>query len=1041
MRTKFNGILTLLLVLIVQISFAQEKTVSGTVSDETGPLPGVSVLKKGTTSGTETDFDGNFTIRAKAGDILVFSFVGMKTSEKIVGTSNTINVVLENDNLLEEVIVVGYGTESRETVTSSVTVLKAEDVENRPTGSLVQAMQAQSPGLNISTGNGQPGGNSTILLRGVNSLSGNTEPLFIIDGIPVDEDNFRSINQNDIASISVLKDASATAIYGNRATGGVIVITTKTGKTNQNLQIRYSGRSGFSFKQKPNFTLANSEQLLRIERSSDSGPGSGAYNSYVGEVLGVSGGTPLTDDEIARISATNTDWTDVLLRVGNFNSHDLSLSTGSENLTSYTSLGYFEQQGIALRSGLQRFTFRTNNTYKKNKFTLNSNLAVGFSKSDFAGGISSGASSGSLSNPFLVPFVAKPYLSPYNADGSLNYIGNPNYDDASGFLNTPYVALNVSKFDKNRTTELRLTGGLNAQYQFTDKLMGYVGFGADMIETTNYQLQPTNSIRGSQANDENADFQGTQSEAFNRDTRMNVDIRLNYEDTIDDKHNYSLLAVSEFLYSENNGFSYFQTGLVPGLEGTGAGFVAGTTVEDPNEDGVDDYFYIPTLGSFKVNVSQFSLIGKATYDYDKIAGVDFTIRRDGSSRFSDKNRYGIFWAAGGFVNLTKSLLKPSDILNDLKLRGSYGITGNDRLLSAYYLGLDVSYDQFNTDGGYNGSVGLFPSQLGNEDIRWEQTAKANIGVDFKMFKNRLTGSFDAYKNKTTDLFGSRLVSPISGFFDVDANIGSMENRGLETVMNYKVISNEDTEWTIGINASYNENEILELDGVEPDANGDIILNPGQRAPEAVGRSYNEYYAVRWAGVNPANGRPLYLDRDGNVTETYNPADRVFTGKSSVPKYQGGFNTNFTHKGFNVAAQFTFAAEVYRYNGTLGVVEDPGLIGIANVSSNLLNAWEQPGDITGIPSLASGSTRNLLSDRYLEDSSYLRLKNISIGYELTNSLMKDSPFSSVRLYIQGENLLTWSKWRGFDPEFDPFTTNDFFSFPNSRAFTLGVDLKL
>ncbi len=1047
MKTKFNGILTLLLALVVQISFAQDRTISGTVSDETGPLPGVSVLKKGTTSGTETDFDGKYSIKAKTGDVLVFSFVGMKTVEKVVGASNNISFTMEGDNVLEEVVVTGYGTESRETVSSSVTVLSAEDVEGRPTASLVQALQSQSPGLNIATGNGQPGGNSVILLRGINSLSGNSEPLFVIDGVPVDEDNFRSINQNDIASVTVLKDASATAIYGNRATGGVILVTTKKGKAGQKLQIRYSGRSGFTFKQDPNFTLANSRQILEIERLAGVGVGSGAYDDYIASVTGLPVRTagaapiPLTDAQIATASQTNTRWQDILLRVGNFTSHDLSFSSGSENINSYTSLGYFDQEGITLRSGLQRMTVRNNTTYKADKFTFNSTIGIGFSRSDFAGGVGTGTGSGSLSNPFIVPFVAKPYLPAYNADGSLNVEGNTDPDDDDGFLNTPYIAQNVARFDTNRTTELRITGSLTADYNFTDKLRGHIGFGVDMIESENFQLQPTNSIRGRNANDENAQFQGSQSQNYNRDTRTISDFRLSYEDTIDEKHNYSVIGITEFLYSQISGFSYAQTGLVPGLEGVGAGFVAGTTTEDPNNDGVDDYFYIPGLGSFKNKVSQFSLVGKATYDYDKIAGFDVTLRRDGSSRFVGDNRFGLFWAVGGFANLTKSLFEPSDIVNDIKLRGSYGITGNDRLLGGYYGGLDVPFDQFNTGGGYNGSVGLFPSQLGNPNIKWEETAKANVGVDFRLLNNRLTGSFDAYINKTTDLFGTNLVTNLTGFTQVPGNIGDMENRGLEAVLNYKIISNENTSWTVNVNGSLNKNEITRLEGVEADANGDIILDPSQRAPEAVGHKFNEFYAVRWAGVNPANGRPLYLDRDGNITEQYDPANRVFTDKSTIPTYQGGFSTSFYHKGFSLDAQFTFAADVYRYNGTLGVAEDPGLIGIINATTNLLDAWQQPGDITGIPSLNSGSTRNLLSDRYLEDASYIRLKNIAIGYELTNSLVKKSPFSSVKLYLQGENLLTWSAWRGFDPEFDPFASNDFFSFPNSRIITLGVDLKL
>ena len=1031
---------------MVQLTFAQDKTVTGTVSDEAGlPLPGVNVIVQGTNNGAQTDFDGNFSINTANGQVLVFSYVGFTTQRITVGNANNLQVTLAVDAAaLDEVVVVAYGTANRETITSSVSTVSAEEIDSRPTASFAQALQSRAPGLNISTGNGQPGGNSTILLRGINSINGNVEPLFVIDGVPVDEDNFRSINQNDIASVSILKDASATAIYGNRATGGVILVTTKTGKRNQKLQVRYSGKTGYTFKPDPNFTLANSKELLQIEREAGRGTGSGAYNSYVGGVLGLSGNTPLTDAEIDRISSeTDTDWTDVLLRTGNTISHDLSFSSGSENLSAFTSIGYFEQEGISLRSKLQRMNFRNNLTLKTERFTLATNFSAGFSRSDIAGGIGSGTGgSGSLSNPFIVPFVGKPYYSPFNADGSLNRIGDPSYGGADGFANTPYVALNVAKFDTNRESEIRAIGGLNAQYKLTEKLTAGTSFGIDFQEETIKAIQPPNSIRGAHANDQNAEFQGTQFEGISRDTRMNVDARLTYEDTFADDHNVTLLGVTEFIYAENSGFSFNQTGLIPGLVGTGAGFVSGNTTEDPNEDGVDDYFYIPGVGSFKQNVSQFSYFGKASYDFRRIAGFDVTVRRDASSRFNSTNKWGTFWAVGAFWNLTNSVLDNSDIVNDLKLRGSYGVTGNDRVSNSYYGGLVIPFDLFNTGNGYNGSVGLFPSRIGNPNLKWEETSKANIGIDFALFNNRLTGSFDAYRNETTDLFIGRPNTALSGgFTTISDNLGTLENKGLEAQLTYKIIQNEDFFWSINANASLNVNEITELPGTEANDNGEIILDGGQRAVEAVGYAFNSYYAVRWAGVNPANGRPLYLDRDGNITETYSLDNRVFTGKSTVPKYQGGFGTSFNYKGFSIDGLFSFAADVYRYNGTLGVAEDPGLISISNVTNSLLDAWREPGDITAIPALNTGSVRNLLTDRYLEDASYLRLKSLAVGYELKGNVIKDTFLESVRVYVQGENLVTWTKWRGFDPEFDPFATNDFFTYPNSRIVTFGVDFKL
>ncbi|MBL4745580.1 MAG: SusC/RagA family TonB-linked outer membrane protein [Flavobacteriaceae bacterium] len=1042
MKKEFNGILTLLLALIVQVTFAQEKQISGTVSDETGPLPGVSVIIKGTTTGAETNFDGVYQITAKPGDVLVFSYIGMDQKSITIGNSNTINVTLTGGNMLDKVVIIGYGKQSRENITSSLTSIDAKSIEGRATASIVQALQAKAPGLNISTSNGQPGGASQILLRGINSISGNVEPLFIMDGIPIDEDNFRSINQADIATITVLKDASATAIYGNRATGGVIIMTSKKGTINQKTTVQYTGKSGYTYAPKPTIKLLNSSQLLTLERLQKVGTGGGKANDYVSEVIGVPSGNAFTDEQIAQVAKTNVNWADALLRTGTTISHNLSFTSGSENSTSFTSLGYFEQEGITLRSSLQRFNFRNNLTYTKNKFKLSTTFSAGFSRSNLAGGIGTDSASGSLSNPFLTPYLAKPYLSPYNADGSLNIIGNPDYDEAAGFLNTPYVALNTAKLDIDRETEIKILASTNATYNFTDHLSSKISVGIDFTEELSKFIQPTNSIRGSQSN-KDAEFKGAQFEGIRRDTRMNTLAGLTYINTFGDVNNFSISAFSEFLYSEYQEFSYHQVGLIPGLEGTGAGFVPGETTEDPNNDGIKDYYYIPTLGSFKSNVSQFSYFTRLTYNYDNIAGLDLTVRRDASSRFNKTNKWGTFWATGAFWNLKKSVLNESKLISTFKLRASYGLTGNDRVSNKYYDGLSIPFDLYNTGSGYNGSVSLYASQLGNPNLKWETTKKSNIGIDFGLFNQKITGSFDVYSNKTTDVFINRPNTGVSGgFTGIKDNVGSLTNKGLEAQLTYDLINNDKFFWSISANGSYNKNEITSLPGTEADINGNIILNAENRAIVSVGHTYNSYYLVRWAGVNPANGKPLYLDREGNITEEYSLNNRVIMDKSSSPTYQGGFSTSIQYKAFSLDANFSFTADVYRMNGVLALTEDTNLLAFSNMSTTTLNSWKQPGDVTSYPSLKySGGLRLNNTDRYLEDASYIRLKTLAIGYELTETVLKNTLFDSVKIYAQAENLLTWTKWKGMDPEFSPYDTNDFFSYPNSQIFTFGVDIKL
>ncbi|GAA0873529.1 TonB-dependent receptor [Gangjinia marincola] len=1059
MRTKFSGMLTLLLAFVVQLTFAQEKTISGLVTDDTGlPLPGVNVLVKDTNIGTQTDFDGNYSIIANPGQILVFSYQGFKKQELAIGQSNTLNVSLETDIAeLEEVVILGYYDSKRETISSATTVVSAEQIESRPNGSFAQALQATSPGLNIATGNGQPGGNSVILLRGVSSINGNVEPLFIVDGVPVDEDNFRSINQADIETATVLKDAAATAIYGNRATGGVIVITTKRGKFGRKTEMSISSQTGYTNSQRLTFDIANSAQLLQIERREDVGVGGGnpGLGDFINNQVGIPlTGAPLTDSEIQQVAQTDTDWVDVLLRNGNFSNQNLSFRGGGENINFFTSLGYFEQEGQTRKSGLQRMTFRNNLDFKKDRLRINTSLTAGFSRNTIPSGIRQGGTSGALDNPFLAPYLSKPYLSPFNEDGSLNFQGDTDPANAAGFLNTPFITLNSSEYDTDMEEEIKVIGSINGTYDITDNLSASVQFGLDYTDEVATFIQPPElSIRGRNANDVSAEFQGFQFEQLRKDARLNLQSNITYANTFGDSHNVIFSGSTEYIYSELSGFSYNQTGLIPGLVGNGAGFVDGNTTEDPDGDGISDaYFYIPTLGSINFIVSQLSYFGRFAYDYDLKYGIDFTIRRDASSRFSEENRWGTFGAVGAFWNISReNFLLDSQTISNLKLRGSYGVTGNDRIEGGYYGGLDVIYDLYSTESAYTGAVGLAPSKLANPQAEWETTYQANIGLDFGLFQNKITGSVDVYDRTTENLFVNVPNTLISGdpletlaedeFSNISANSGTLSNKGVEGVIRWNVSNTEDFRLSLFANGSYNKNEIEELPGSVENDFGEIILDDTQRTPEIVGSAFNTFYAVRWAGVNPNDGTPLYLDRDGNVTSVYDINNRVNTGKSSVPVYQGGFGFDISYKGFSLSNQWSFTADVYRYNNTLGVTEDPTLISIANVSTSVLRAWNSPGDITDIPSLDSGATRNLLTDRYLENSSYLRLRNAVFAYNFQPEVAEKLGLNRMRVYAQAENWITFTSWRGFDPEFDPFTPSDFFGYPNARTISFGIDITL
>ena len=1008
-----------------------QRTISGSVVDDAGEaIIGANILAKGTTSGTITDFDGFFSMDVPS-DVttLVVSFTGYESREiDIIGQSN-VAITISEGTTLDEFVVTGYGgQEDKASVAAAITTVQAGQIEGRANASIAQLLQAQAPGLNIATGTGQPGGNSLILIRGVTSLTGNIEPLFIIDGIPVDEDNFRSLNPNDIESVSILKDASASSLYGNRASGGVIVVTTKQGEFNSPTKVTYTGQYGITDMQSPNFSLTNSAEILGLERERGAGTGAGGFSQFVADQFGFPAGAPLTDEQIASVGERfNTDWVDIFLREGRSQSHNVGITSGGENSTLFANFGWFDQEGIARRSDLERFNFRTNFTQKADRFTASVNLSANFSRSNEI----PNEFSGNLDNPFLAPYIAKPYLDPFNDDVSFNLEG----DGTAGFANTPFLTLNESLLSSNSEKEIKALGNVRLSYDILDNLTASVSAGIDFTEIIDKNIQPPESLRA--ITNAVGEFTGTQFEGTTRDTRKNVQTSLVYNTTFNDQHFIKVSAFTELIDDDLSGFNLFQNGLFEGLVGTGAGFVPGNTQDD---DG--NFLFIPTVGSFQSNVAQFSVFGVAKYDYNNLFGFEASVRRDGSSRFSEENRFATFWSVAGRWNISEeSFIKDLVWIDNLKLRASYGTTGNDRIFGGHYAGLDETFDLFGLGGGFLGGTALFPSQIANPELKWEVTRELNLGVDFNLFRNRLRGNIDVYDKLSSDVFANRPNTLVSGGFgNIGANVAEVSNKGVEVFLNYDLLqSNNGLNVNVFFNGSINRNRVEDLPQVEADDNGDIILDRGQRAVEAVGQPFNSFFVVEWAGVNPANGRALYRTRDGELTETFSDADRRFTGKSSLPTYQGGFGANIGYKGFNVSANFSYVADVFRNNGTFGVIEDQTLLGITNASTTLLEAWTEPGQVTAIPALNTGATRNLLHDRYLEDASYVRLRNINASYTFRGLDKLNIPLESIRLFVQGENLVTWTAWRGFDPEFSALNVSDFFAFPNPRIFTVGLDV--
>jgi TonB-linked SusC/RagA family outer membrane protein len=1035
MRTKFSGILTLFLALFVQILFAQQQTVSGTVTDDTGmPLPGATVSIKGTTTGKTTDFDGNYSIKANNGQTLVFSYVGF-TPQEIKVTSTTINVQLKQGEALEAVTVVAYGGAINSAkVASAIATVDGSTIEQVPINSLDQVLQGAAAGVSVNTGSGQPGQSGTIIIRGRNSLQGDVEPLFVIDGVPVDQDNFRSLNQNDIETLSVLKDAAATAIYGNRGAGGVVLVTTKKGKKGSGVNIQYRALYGVAVKPRTRFEVMNASQFLTFQR--DLLPG----NQF---------GDSLSDAQISAIAGqTNTNWSDVFFQQGTTISHELSVSTGNENTSSYTSIQYFKQEGITLGSDLKRFSFRNNfnGSSSSKKFNYATTLTLNHSVNNFIVDAARGNNTGGqLDNPFLVPYIGLPYLNRFNPDGSLNIFGtvrsgalnaDGSINDPNGFLNTAFLALNTARVNTDQETEFKAVGSISADYNFAKNLTIGGSVGIDYTNIEFLQITAPNSIRGLITPNQGSEIKGSQAETFFRDANFITNAFLRYQNDITDKLNLTATLYGEYNYSNTQSAGFEAFGLNPALLGSGAGFTSGNTQEgeDTNGDGILDadselaLNYVPTVGSSESDRALASVFASLALDWDGKYGFDATIRRDQTSRFPN-NPTGTFWSVAGRWNIdNEDFMSDVDWISTLKLRASYGVVGNENVGSRYQGLQTVNADPTS----YQLGTGYVLGTLVDENIKWETSNQFNVGVSFGFWNNRLSGELDFYRNLTEDLFSQKLLSVAgTGYNQVTANVADMSNTGIDLQISYDVLRQSQTNpWAVRVhaNGNWNRNRVERLPGGFT----------GNALRVAEGRQANTWFLPRWAGVDPSNGQPLYYDIDGNITNVFNPDDAVYLDKNFDPTYTGGFGADITYKGFTLSTLFSFVADRWRNNGSLAIIEDAGLAGFANQSTTMLNAWTTPGQITDIPALSFGGLRAVDGDRYLEDASFLRLRNVSLSYTVDPKILeKTNIFSGMRIFVQGTNLITWTKWRGFDPEGNQ--SGGFFDYPVPRTFTLGFDL--
>ncbi len=1017
MRSKFKWLFTLLIALTMQFSYAQEKTVTGIVSDKSGPLPGANVVIQGTKTGTQTDVDGKYSIKAKAGDLLVFSFVGMNETTAKVGSSSTVNVKMQDGVKLQEVVVSqGYRNVTKKTAVVSLASVSSETIGNRPNANAINTIQGQLAGVNISANTGQPGAKSSVIIRGVGSLTGNTDPLYVVDGFPSNSDNFRTINPNDIESVTVLKDAAAVSEYGNRGSNGVIVIKTKQGKFGDSkTTFKYDSQYGTGYLQSPKYSYANSKQLLKIEKN-----------------LGTGLGATLTDAQIAAWTI-DTDWVNYFFRPSTSVSHNVSIENNGKNSNSFTSVGYFKQDGILKTTGLSRFTFRNNiNGRSSNeKFKYAFNTSFGYSKNNEATSLGTG---GINRNYVTGAFLGATYLSPDAYTGSASAYS---LYSSSGLLSTPIILIDKLKTYENLTDEIRVDVVADLSYKIAKDFTLKNRSSSQLISNRFFQSEGPNcfnallfsSTPGGVSSLNGGNYNGFEDVNQRREFYFTNLSQLGYTKEIG-LHTFNAFANFEYSHSRLHTNNLRRNGLIPGVyvPNTGAGYAADVSTND---------FYVPTASVSQLRNDLISYFGSADYDYNKKYGVVATMRRDGTSRFTENYQWGNFWSIGARWNMDEEAFMDNvTFVNSLKLRGSYGTVGNQRIVAGtVFAGINPPgfADIYGvTTNTYNGGNG-YSIAFGYPDLRWETTKQYNIGADFELNNSRIRGSFDYYNRATYDQLLTAPVTPTSGVSSIARNsMATVTNKGFELNLTYDLIKANDFTLTLKANGSYNDNKVSKIENsVGYLLNGNYISQNGG--------SIYEPYVYHYLGVNPANGNLLFESANGTPTESPVAADKKAAGLNYVPVYSGGFGFDLNYKGFFASTLFTYAYKVVRFDYDMSSLYSRGNIGNFVVSSDMLNAWTPTNTNTDVPALSAGNLSvGDLSDRFLRDASFVRLRNVQIGYNVPKKYLGNSFITDLSFTLQGENLYNFTKWQGFDPESD--RTADNYQYPTPKLYTFGLQVK-
>lgn len=977
MRKLFIALLGCLL--MVSFTAIAQKAVTGRVTEATtgDGMPGVTVNIKGTRNSTTTQNDGTFSISVPSDNaVLIFSYIGY-TSQELKATVSNFSISLDADvKAIDEVVVTGYRTTIKKDFVGSAGIIKGSDIAALPIASFDQALQGRTPGLLMRAQSGQPGASGSIIIRGRATFGGATDPLFIVDGLRIAGADFSQINPNDISNITVLKDAVATSIYGSQGANGVVVVTTKRGSSGKP-KLEIDAFTGWS-----TFPTFNDYRLMTTDEKIDYElrRGSTSLSGY-------------STGEIDSLRKINTDWEKEVTRTGRTYSVNGSASGGSEKTKYFASINYFTQEGSVRNTGFDRITARMNLNQEVGNFTfgINANGTVSNfeNTSETNTGIGTPLNAGIWTNPYEQPFVN----GSYNAAG--NFVpGGPNLTRpriAESFQPIPTTDL---FWNNNTSNDMRVIAGVNGEYKvpFLTGLSVKTQYGIDYRQfNSNGFVDRRTYSAGSNPRPTTGQFANQRTSSFNRgyfkSSRATWTSSVNYAKTFGD-HTIDLGAFYETIdaKTQNNGRTVF-------LLQSPFQNEAGATI---NAD------LIPRITAGASEAAIQSYFGLLNYSYKGKYYVSGNIRRDGSSRFGPDNRYAVFGGLGvGWIMTEESFMQGTrGWLNLLKFKASYGTVANDGALGPYTWQGTVGNRLYNATNGTTVSLPAIP------DLQWEGRTKTNIGLEFAMFGNKLIGGLEVYDEKTDDLILPLELSRTTGLTNIEKNAGQVQNRGVEVNLSYDIIKGRDFRLNVNGNFTFNDNKITKLTTQDTIVSGIIA--------RIVGQPINSIFLVEYGGVNPANGNTIYKNLDGTTTEsTTNLNGQRKVVAMGDPNIFGGFGLDANYKGFALNAQFNYQFGSRAYNNERNNIENPDYY-YDNMNADLLNEWQRPGDITNIPRPDNTFFAN--TTRFIEDNSFVRLRNITLSYSLPAKWVSVTKLRNVTLYATAFNLLTFTNWRSRDPEF-------------------------